>query len=443
MSHSISLKRKDTKTPKENVKNIVKDLAHFIPKTINQFFPSFKQRLQKIEDYRKKSDYAIEEIIMGAISLFLFKLGSRNNFNNYRADEEFVENYKELFDMRLPHQDTINDLLRLLPPIELEEFKVSMVRELLEKKTLHKWRLMGKYFVVAIDGTGVNSYTERHCDKCLVRTHKSGKKTYFHNVLEAKLVLPNGLSISLATEWIENDNLEYDKQDCELKAFKRLSLKLKKYFPRLPICIVGDGLYPNKTVFDICEQNNWEYIITLKEGNLGSVWEEVKLLLPLQKENTMKVTTNEEKRTHQWATDINYKGYNLNWIKTETEEKRYVFVTSLKLNKKTAEQISFSGRMRWKIENEGFNTQKNGGYALEHKYSEVNLTATKNYYQALQIAHIINQLIVYGQKLKQYLRKKITIKFLWNELLSFLKYGSIDGDYLKLLIQTRIQIRLE
>jgi len=443
MSHSITLKGKDTKTPKENVKNIVKDLAHFIPKTIKQFFPLFRQHLEKIEDSRKKTDYAIEEIIMGAISLFLFKLGSRNSFNNYRLDEEFTQNYKALFDMRLPHQDTINDLLRKLPPIELEEFKVSMVRELLEKKTLHKWRLIGKYFVVAIDGTGVNSYTERHCDKCLVRTHKSGKKTYFHNVLEAKLVLPNGLSISLATEWIENDNLEYDKQDCELKAFKRLSLKLKKHFPRLPICIVGDGLYPNKTAFDICEQNNWEYIISLKEGNLSSVWEEVGLLLPIQKENIMKVTTKEEKTTHQWVTDIDYKGYDLNWIKTETAEKKYVFVTSLQLNKKTVAQISFYGRLRWKIENEGFNEQKNNGYELKHKYSEVSLRASKNYYQTLQIAHMINQLIVHGKNLKQYLKKKITIKFLWTELLSFLKYSSVDGDYLKLLFKTRIQIRLE
>ena len=77
------------------------------------------------------------------------------------------------------------------------------------------------------------------------------------------MVLPNGLAISLATEWtvtelgrsIENDNLEYDKQDCELKAFDRLSVKLKKSFPRLPMCIVADGLYPNNTVFEICKEN--------------------------------------------------------------------------------------------------------------------------------------------------------------------------------------------
>ena len=296
MTHSISIRSKDTEKPKENAKKIVQNLANSIPKTIRHFFPHFKDRLQKVEDYRKKSEYEISELLLGAITLFLFKQGSRNSYNNNRSDKDFLVNYEKLFGMRLPHQDTINDLFRVLDPLALEKFKTSMVRELLEKKVLHQWRLLGKYFVVAIDGTGVNSYTQRHCDKCLTKTSKNGKQTWFHNVLEAKLVLPNGLSLSLATEWIENDNLEYDKQDSELKAFNRLSVKLKKSFPRLPICIVGDGLYPNKTVFGICEKNKWEYTITLKDGNLPFVWGEAESLILLQKENKLEVTTIKKKQ---------------------------------------------------------------------------------------------------------------------------------------------------
>ncbi len=447
MTHSISLKSQDIENEEENVKNIVQNLANSIPKTIKHYFPHFRKRLQQISDYRKKSDYEISELLFGSISLFMFKQGSRNSFNNNRRDKDFVLNYEKLFGMQLPHQDTINDLFRVLPPTELEKFKTSMIRELIEKKVLHKGRLLDKYFVVAIDGTGVNSYTERHCKKCLTKTSKTGKQTWFHNVLEAKLVLPNGLSLSLATEWIENSSDDYIKQDCELKAFNRLSVKLKKYFPRLPICIVGDGLYPTQRVFGICKQNKWEYIITLKDGSLRFVWDEVESLIPLQKENKLEVTTIKKKQMnliiHKWVTEIKYKGHILNWIKTKERNKKYVFVTSLKITKRTATQISFSGRLRWKIENEGFNEQKNGGYELRHKYSEVSLTATKNYYQALQIAHMINQLVVLGQKLKSYLKKKITIKHLWTELLAFLKYGSVDGEYLEQLLETRIQIRLE
>ena len=447
MTHSISLNQQDIKKPKEDVKNIVKSLTNSLPKTIKHFFPHFNRHLRKIEDTRKHSEYELPELLFGGISLFLFKQGSRNSYNNNRADEDFLTNYEKLFGMKLPHMDTVNDLLEKLPSEELENLKTKIIRELLEKKVLHQLRLLGKYFVVAIDGTGVNSYSEKHCDKCLTRISKSGKQTWFHNVLEAKLVLPNGLSLSLATEWIENENENYDKQDCELKAFNRLSIKLKKSFPRLPICIVGDGLYPNKKVFKICKKNNWKHIITLKDGNLPSVWEEAESLFLLQKENELEATAIKKKQNeitnYQWVTKINYKGHILNWIKTEESNKKYVFVTSLNITKKTASQISFSGRLRWKIENEGFNEQKNGGYELKHKYSEVSLTATKNYYQSLQIAHIINQLVVLGQKLKSYLKKKITIKHLWTELIAFLKYGSVDGDYIKELLETRIQIRLE
>ncbi len=447
MTDSISYNSKDTKNEEENGKNIVKELTNSFPKTIKHFFPHFRQSLEKIYDYRKKSSYELSELLFGAISLFLFKRGSRNSMNNDRKDKDFRSNYAKLFGMNLPHMDTVNDFFEQLLPEELEKFKVSMIQELIKKKVLHKWRTFDKYFVVAIDGTGVMSFNKKHCDKCLTRTCNSGKQIWFHNVLEAKLVLPNGLSLSLATEWIENEKQDYDKQDCELKAFGRLSKKLKKHFPRLPICIVGDGLYPNKTVFEICEQNNWEYIITLKDGNLASVWKEAKSLMPLQKENKLEITTikkaQEEKTKHQWVTEINYKNHILNFIKTEQKNKKYVFVTSLKTTKNTVARISFSGRLRWKIENEGFNDQKNGGYELKHKYSEVSLMATKNYYQALQIAHMINQLVVLGQKLKSYFRKKMTIKHLWAELIAFLKYGSIDGDYLQGLLEKRIQIRLE
>jgi len=207
------------------------------------------------------------------------------------------------------------------------------------------------------------------------------------------------------------------------------------------------GLYQNKTVFEICVQNQWEYIITLKDDNLRSVWEEAESLLRLQKENQLKTISlkgkEKIKTNHQWVTQINYKSHILNWIKTEESKNKYVFVTSLRTTEKRVAQISFSGRLRWKIENEGFNEQKNGGYELNHKYSEVSLNATKNYYQALQIAHIINQLVVLGQKLKNYIKKKITIKHLWNELIAFLKYGSVEGHYIKELLDRRIQIRLE
>ena len=51
---------------------------------------------------------------------------------------------------------------------------------------------------------------------------------------------------------------EFKKQDCELKAFYRLAASLKEHYPRLPICLLLDGLYCNQNVLSICEKNQWD-----------------------------------------------------------------------------------------------------------------------------------------------------------------------------------------
>jgi len=56
------------------------------------------------------------------------------------------------------------------------------------------------------------------------------------------------------------------------------------------------------------------------------------------------------------------------------------------------------GRSRWKVENEGFNIQKNGGFNLEHAYS-TRPEPIKNWYLLLQIGHLILQLLEHGNLL--------------------------------------------
>lgn len=66
-------------------------------------------------------------------------------------------------------------------------------------------------------------------------------------------------------------SVEEVKQNCEIKAFQRLASKLKKAFPRLPICIMGDSLYANEKVFQICDENQWDYLICFKDGSIPTV----------------------------------------------------------------------------------------------------------------------------------------------------------------------------
>ena len=117
------------------------------------------------------------ELIGGGIALFLFKQGSRNALNQARLEANFAENYQKIFKLKLPHMDTVDDLMRVLEASELEQLKRLMLNELFDKKVLHKWKFLGKHFLVAVDGTGVHSYTERHCNNCLTKTYRSFSAT--------------------------------------------------------------------------------------------------------------------------------------------------------------------------------------------------------------------------------------------------------------------------
>jgi len=424
-------------------------------KTINHFFPDLFDQLRQIEDCRGRSDYTLSEILMAAIALFIFQQGSRNAFNNLRQEAKFKKHYRRLFKLRLPHLDTVHRVLCRLTDEPLEQLKQWLVKTLLEKKALHKYRLFGKYFVVAIDATGTMSFAQRHCEQCLHRTSKKGKTTYFHNVLEAKLITANGFAISLATEWIANPLTEYDKQDDERKAFVRLAAKLKQLYPRLPICLTADGLYPYQRFLEICRANHWALILTFKDGNLPSVWEEVRALLPLcpdQHRHERRLQAQQRiEQDFRWVTDIDYHGHRLQWLECletvthlnsgEQTTTRFVHLTNLELTATTVVVTSATGRLRWKIENEGFNTQKNLGYALQHKYARVNWQAAKNYYQCLQIGHLINQLMVLSTTFAPLLQGKTTLAHLWRTMIAFLLYARLPRSTLDALAQRRFQVR--
>jgi hypothetical protein len=406
-----------------------------IRKIIDTHFSDLASSSNKLSDCRKRKVYSMAEIILGSLFMFIFKETSRNAYNNDWRETCFRKNFFKYFGFHLPHADSIDDVLRVLPPEELEELKMHLVSGLIEQKMFRKFRFLGKFHLVAVDATGTATFEHKHCDHCLTKTSKTGVVTYFHYVLEAKLVTTTGLSLSLASEFIENaPGRDYEKQDCEQKAFKRLAVKIKKYFPRLPICILADGLYPNNTVFDICAKNNWQFIITLKDGNLKSFQTEVGLLRATSKKCIVCRADKNTRTTLEYAflNDIEYSGRYFSWVECNetivnikgeiTSNQRFTYITNVCQDRQIVTETADSGRLRWKIENEGFNSQKNLGYALEHKFSRNSLIAMRNYYQLLQIAHMINQLVERSNEVVNILREhsKQTIVDLWKKMIAYL-----------------------
>ncbi len=70
---------------------------------------------------------------------------------------------------------------------------------------------------------------------------------------------------------------------------------------------------------------------------------------------------------------------------------RFQWLTGIRITEKNAEKIAGAGRKRWKIENEGFNRQKNWQGDITHACSW-DATAMKNHYLMVQIADMVKQL---------------------------------------------------
>jgi hypothetical protein len=419
-----------------------------------------------LTDQRKRRDYNVAELVTAGIALFIFKEDSRHAFNLVRRDEQFSDNYLRIFKLRLPQMDTVHAFLRDLPDNELEGLKAALVAGLINQRVLHRFKLFGKYFTIAVDGTGTNTYTENNEEGS--RIHKTSKNqvtTYYDYVLEAKLVTSSGLAISLATEWVHNESdRNFDKQDCEHKAFKRLAEKIKKHFPRLPVCILADGLYPNQTFMGICRDNGWAYVVVLQDESLKTLQEDIIDVENKHRHSTDHNIARRRKHTHQkyeWVSaPLSYAEHTVYWLSCretelhydkkgklvlkdkEPKTGRFVFLTNHAVDKDNVCALARAGRRRWNIE-DGFNTQKNRGYNLGHKFSRKSFTAYKNYFQCMQIAHAINQLVEHSSNVAALCigRTKLTIKHLWGDLIAYLKMIAVEQSVLE--VEDRFQIRLE
>ena len=111
---------------------------------------------------------------------------------------------------------------------------------------------------------------------------------------------------------------------------------------------------------------------------------------------------------YQCIEALSHKDNTFNWIECicpslvknkngkEASSNHFIFLTDLPLHNDASQKPAIivkmvqAGRLRWKIENEGFNTQKNQGYHLHHKFSRHSVKTLHVYYILLQIAHLIN-----------------------------------------------------
>lgn len=84
-----------------------------------------------------------------------------------------------------------------------------------------------------------------HCAQCAEKHHRNGTTTYYHQMLGAVLVHPDGAEVfPLAPEPILKPD-GATKNDCERNAAKRLLTALRREHPHLKLIVVEDALAAN------------------------------------------------------------------------------------------------------------------------------------------------------------------------------------------------------
>ena len=93
---------------------------------------------------------------------------------------------------------------------------------------------------------------------------------------------------------------------------------------------------------------------------------------------------------------MEYNQHTVSWIGYKNQTSTFAWYSSFQVDANNIKSLTEAARMRWKIENQGFDEQKNHGYNVQHQYSRISPKARYNYYIVLQIAHLIESTSVIG-----------------------------------------------
>ena len=420
--------RRKLRKDKDLIKELYSIIVKYLPKLLDMF--------ENLTDVRNKSYVTYKMKTICVTRLFGLLCGlttmtdiSSNNFNT----DNCIKNLSKICGQTLeeiPYWETIQDVFINMNTNELRNIQKYIVKTLIRSKMFDKYRFNGS-FQLLFDGTGLSSHNYNLNNNCLERKHKDGKISYYKYVLECKLVVSN-IIISLDSEFIENEKMLTDKQkqDCETNAFKRMIKRIKKNYPKYKFIITGDGLYATTPIIKLCKKYKWNYIFNLKPDRLKEINETFEDNINYQNE------TNHQ--NYYLSTDIKYKGISLSAFKyIETKKKKttiFRYISDLEIKDSNIKEIVSMGRKRWKIENEGFYTQKHRTFNISHLNSR-NDTAMKNHYFFIQFAHTIRQLLEQGNLLTKSL--KLKIKEVSHLLLSTLTSKTSDLNNLENKFQLR------
>lgn len=396
----------------------------------------------RVKDPSKyQSKYSIKDCLLSGLGMFYLKMESLLQFIGEAETNRVCHNLINLYGVSSVPSDT-HFRIRL-DDIEYRHrlqyaFDV-LIRQVQRGKVLEDFHYFEDYYLVAVDGTGYFSSDKVHCENCCEKHHRDGHITYYHQVLSAVLVCPGIKEVlPLGIEPIIKQDGD-TKNDCERNAAKRLLQTIRTSHPNLKIILVMDALYANGPLIELLQELDFRYIITGK--NLDHMYDQFKYG---GKTIDYKITTAGVEHKYKFANDLELNAtcpnIHVNYVEYhEISRKKKFFnswITDLKLGKDNIQRLVVSGRARWRIENETFNTLKNQGYHFEHNFGHGYNNLSVVLCHVMFIAFLMDQIQAYcGRYFKQARKLSHAKKYVWEKIRNtFLTVDVVSWKHLYLAV---------
>lgn len=437
-----------------------KNTTEVFTKTVFHYIPKIQKYIDEIQDPRKRKDYPMRYLITSEMLMFMSEGKSQRFTETAYNNTNYLENIGKIIKedvKQIPDAEIYTNVFSKIEKEEIEKFQYKINYNMLRNKIYEDSKILGKYNTV-LDATRFQKAHYEVSKEWLNET-KDGKTTWYLSMLELKLVA-NNMAVSIMNEMINNDDKrkeketledvknkseEQIKQDCELNASKRLITNFRNRYPRLPVRIIADSLYPSRSLINICEKENLEYIFVLKDKKIPTLLRDFLELVSMP-EGNRQIQENKEKIIFtMWENEIDYKGKKINVIRQIIKNKKteknsiWMWITNREITRKNINKIVYCAKLRDYIENQGFKEQKvTSGIDLNHVYSK-NIKAIKVIYTIIQITHLIMQIIEHSDICGEFDKKYGSVKVFCRKFYAHLTERHINIEQ----IQIKIQIRFE
>jgi hypothetical protein len=353
------------------------------------------------ETRKGKAQIPMEDALMAAFAMFSLKDSSMLQFDKRRLEQP--TNLKTVYKLTaIPCDTQMRTILDPVPPEELRPSHNKVLNALQRGKALEKMRYLKEGYIMPMDGTTYFSSGKRFSKYCLEQKGSDGKTIYSLQALGAAIVHPDLKEvIPLIPEIISKQDGTI-KNDCELNAGRRFLTQFHAEHPHLEIVVAHDAISPNGPYIRFVQELGYHFIFNVKDSDHAHLFAQFdQARLGGDGGQLILDDPRVRDRYHyfHWvnglAINASHKDVLVNlleyWQVTGDEMLRFTWVTDIPITEANAYRIMRSGRARWKIENETFNTLKNQGYNFEHNYGLGEQYLSMVFVKIMMLAFLVDQ----------------------------------------------------